>query len=300
MNTRNMKRLIALPCLVLALLCMNHAVLAQTPARPRPASKAPKGTKAASNDPIVRQLQSGDVARARQALEQIRQAIQEDPKKALPQLQRIWAEPMLEAGLDEELSSLALEAIVQHPDQAPIEAMQFYRTRSLLAAGKGDAALKAAKSYYNVVALDRTKDAVDLIVEALKLAHPDQPELVFRFKQQQLYAAMATAPTSQPNLGVSILEWISAEPELYRPAIDLLAQQPRVRSNLKTLGLLLLLADRNDEALAALQEAYAMSSSDKELPDVSGNLARAMKARDRGLAQANAWVLSIRPKDSPR
>src|SRR5205085_12013791 len=78
-----------------------------------------------------------------------------------------------------------------------IEDIQRWRVQAYLAMGKNEEALAAAKVYFNLARLDKTADALDTLLQCLKAARSNDPDLIERFKREQIEGALLTR---QPNL----------------------------------------------------------------------------------------------------
>jgi hypothetical protein len=267
-----------------------------------PAIRA-KAAKADVCKAIGEDLRSDDPARQAAAIEVLK-----EPKLPYNRsyLHSAWLEPLLnlkQYDLALELSDRGLQADCSKEFVVPD--MTWCRVKTLLAAGKYEDALSAGKSYYNSCEMNKTRDAIGLIGEALANLHSkDEPDIVHRFRQQQ--EALAKAPDSvdgppvalPADLGDNILAAIKIDSNRYDGFIKKASQGPISYGSLSAQGYLLLAADRGKEAQRAFQTAADMAT-DKQLPECISNIARAIRAQDGSVGRANAYILSLR-KPAPQ
>jgi hypothetical protein len=295
---------------------------AATPA-PTPALAAGPSTRPAppslinparDHDSLVDDLQSGDDARVTAALQSIRAYIKRhgDPHSETQSLQIL-----IDAKRYADLESIATGLILKNAAYTPsVAALEKLRAQSFLGAGDTAQALAAAKGYYNVATLTQTADAIDLVSLCLAAAHPDDPAIVERFKQQQVAWATA-APTSQPtagaapsadlattdpatastatastatdDLGAPILPSIPTDSKPFDAAIAAVALTDYGLFVGK--GNLLLLAGRASEARKVFEQAVPIAPA-KNAGQATENVARAIRAQAGCVAPANAYILA--------
>jgi hypothetical protein len=158
-------------------------------------------------------------------------------------------------------------------------------------------ALAAAKGLYNVCGTGFVPTALELMAECLKAADPEEPGIASRFKLQQLAGAQ-TDPKEREKalkgLGESVMAGVPADPKPWEKAILDRKGKEEYRALYGT-GNLLLLAGRTKEAKEVFEKVYAIAPPG-EIRYASEGLAKAMKAEDGFIGRANAWILSIRPK----
>lgn len=249
---------------------------------------------------IVEQLRSKDPAIRQAGVEALRELAVRNPREFGV---RPFLDPLLAAGFHEDLQTLALQAILHRP-QADVAALQLARVRSLRRQGRHEEALAEAKSYYNVVSLNQTHLAIDLLAECLASERGgDDPRIVRRFKQQQVAGAqlpeaqIASDPTSSTpagqDLGENILKTIKVDALPYAQAIERLEGKLTFAAQFHR-GNLLLLADRPAEAQDCFELAYDLAKDQAQLTRAIHGIARAIRAEDGTIARANAYVLSLR------
>ncbi len=245
----------------------------------------------AEYDALAAKLAAPDDAQTQEALRRIRQLVADHPGAAemAGALQRTLLRPMIAAGLHDEAADLALQSILASPaSTSTVEALLTHRVRALLEAGKARQALAEAKSLFNISTMAGTGNAILLVGECLRAAYPNDPALARRFRAEQVEAA---SPTQQAKVESTILKGIEVSPH-YAAAVT--RHAPEEYQALVARGNLLLLADRPDEAQIDFEVAYELADARMLVP-ATVNLARAIKASDGTIRNANAFVRSLRP-----
>jgi hypothetical protein len=166
--------------------------------------------------------------------------------------------------------------------------------------GKNEEALAAAKVYFNLARLDKTADALDAILQCLKAARANDPELIERFKREQIEGALLTR---QPNLydpQHSFLASIKVPQAEMEEALAYVKSHPPGASGdfdyLLGVGNMLLIADHSAEARQLFEMTYNGTVRDGSLHDAMESIARAIKAEDGIIGRANQWLLENRPR----
>jgi hypothetical protein len=209
-----------------------------------------------------------------------------------------WVEALVDVGRHPEAIALCEAGIRRLPNATThVEAFQRHRVKCLLALGRSEEALGHAKLYYNVCTMRSAADAMTLIVDCLRAARPDRPELVRRFMEEQV--AGSTVTRDAPAAGrTSVLEGIEipadARKEYSARADARLNAPPGELAGRLTLGNYLLLADRCAEAREVFAESYPLIDGGYWFKDATEAVARALKAEDGAIGRANAWVLAQR------
>ncbi len=196
----------------------------------------------------------------------------------------------------------------QQEDNDGVDSVQFCVAKTLVASGKRELALVAAKSYYNVCKLDNTPKAIDLVV--LALANPGLEQdaaMIRRFRMQQAAGAMvpvstvatATSPSSQPAThGENILKSIKVDAAPYQAALENFDLIARDFVTLSAQGNLLLLADQPTEAKTQFEASFELARNSRQTIQAVENIARAIRAENNGVGPANAYILSLRHTDT--
>jgi tetratricopeptide (TPR) repeat protein len=246
---------------------------------------------AAEAEVLATQLSGPDPTRQVEAVGKVRKLLETEPNKAVGELRGRWLKAMMAGGRYDDAAELALKGILIQPQSTQgVPALQEFRVRALLAAGKKQEALSNAKSLFNVAPMDRTADAMLLVAECVRAA---DPELADRFREEEIAGAATQPVGAGPTTKVSVvLAGIKVDARPYEEAIGRQTQEEYY--SFVGLGNLLLLADKPREARAAFERAYAVAA-ERDLPAATGNIAKAMKAEDGTIGRANGWILSLRP-----
>jgi tetratricopeptide (TPR) repeat protein len=195
-------------------------------------------------------------------------------------------------------AALALEATLAVPGAVDqLEFFQLKRVEALLAAGRNEEALSAAKGLYNVSGMGFTRDMLSLVARVLSAAYPEDGDIANRFLAEQVEGARASTQPYQPEVSTTelpmALSRVKVNPKPYERAIQ--RESGEDFGALTATGNLMLLSDKPREAMQVFEKAYAIAPDDR-LAYATENLARAMKAVDGTIGRANAFVLSVRPK----
>lgn len=200
-----------------------------------------------------------------------------------------WVPLLMSAHRYDEAIDLAQAAILRHAGTLILTPLQKAKIRALLIIGRNDEAVSEAKAYYNVCPLTETREAIDLLCECLAAAHPDDPGIAERLRQEQARGAAAppegtTAATAARS---PTLDAIKVDPRPYEEALRAgPTGDPHGRANL------LLMVGRVSEARDCFEKISASGVTDRQhgpAPVASG-LARCMKAEDGTTGRAEAWL----------
>lgn len=241
---------------------------------------------------IAVQLVSGDPAQVEAAVAGIREAFDKDASKAATQMAARWGMALYAAQRYDDAAAFALTgSLALHSDLGRLEMLQQLRVRSLIKAGRGAAALAAAKSLYNVAQMRNTSAAIDLVVQALVLAHPEDPAIGKKFRLEQVQGAATNAPPS--GTPPPFLAAVKVDAGPYQETID--TQLRRDSPYWFGLGNLYLLADQSKKAEAAFQQFMDWAKLPELGPAMEG-VARSIRAQDGTVGRANRWILEQRAR----
>jgi hypothetical protein len=266
---------------------------------------------------ISKELSASDPAAIAAGIKDVQSEVQRDPGRAVGDIRGPFLTALTNSKHYAEADQLALLGLVTWPQDVGLD--QFFlnvRIQSLLALGKGEQALQAAKSLYNVSTMNDLPQAMLLVAQCLNAAHPKDLAWAERFRQEQvagaafdgqivvqangdpnrppeLQPAPTTRPTTQPDVGAAtVLASIHVDDPAYSNAVEHWFGEDY--GGLCGKGNLLLMADRAADAKIVFDRAYALGAP-QNLADASENIARCMKAEDGSIGRANAWILSLRP-----
>lgn len=247
---------------------------------------------------IAGQLRSENKDEFDKAMAAIQQRFKTNGEATAEDFSLWWWPALLESQRYEEASDLCLQAILARTwDLNLICDLQRRRVTGLLAAGRKDEALQAAKGLYNVCWLKKSTDAITFFGDVLLSTRDDGAAALKQFEAEQISGAQppsATQPAASAGTKpASLLASISVDDEPYLNRIEQLKHRRDYRS-LTARGNLLLLADHPQEAMQAFRQAY-LAANDRQLASATESMARAMRAEDGTTGRANAWILSLRP-----
>jgi len=238
---------------------------------------------------LMDKLTGPDAAARRTAIEAIKLRMN---TRGLNELRTTWLRAMIKAKLYQEAADLAWEGVLNYPwETRSVETVLTHRVDALLALGKPQEALAAAKSLFNVASMGGTSDAILKLAECLNAARPEEKDVFVHFRDEQI-AGAATQPAKGARSGPTVMSSIKVEATPYLEALKKLTGEDY--QSLLGRGNLLLMADRGKEAREIFERMYSLAGTD--LVESSEAIARSMKAEDGSIGRANTWVLSIRPK----
>ena len=252
---------------------------------------------AANMTPVYAQIKfeiaSGNAAQTATAVRQIASVLRQGTHYNCPTRLRYTWLPLLMAQKDyQAVAKLARLQIVLNPRQtSKLEKFQEFRVQALLAMGKNQAALRNAKSFFDVCSMHRTVQAVLLLAKCLHAQGPGGIRQEAEFQQQELSGERAPA-AGHPAHTCAILAAITVNPKPYVAA----AKAPG-NGDFRALvgkGNLMLLAAQPARARELFNQAYDLAAK-KDLPAISERIASSIRAEDGTIGRANQWVLAIRP-----
>lgn len=256
---------------------------------------------ATAADLVSTQLGHGNENDIRQAINEIRLELNTNPGHAIDRLNESWTVELLRDKKYDAVNEFAIKGTAALPaDTWRIEQLLKHRVEALLAQNKPEDALAASRSLFNVCSMPFTKDALQLMIECLKAAHPRDPEILARFKLQVLANAQedpkARAALCAEYGGNSIMNSIQAEKSPFAKAL-LQRQNVSDYRGLYGTGNLLLLSGRVKEAHEIFARVYKLAPP-SELGFATEGIAKVIKAEDGAIGRANQFILSIRPSVS--
>jgi tetratricopeptide (TPR) repeat protein len=251
-------------------------------------------------DTIRKQIESKDSEQVKAAVETIWEQLHSsdinDVRTAVRGM--VWRhqlDALMDAQRYEDVERLSLEAILALAgDTNSTELLQAYRVRALLKLGKPKEALAAAKGEFNVCRMKSVPNALQHVVDCLKVAHPGEEAIINRFRQEQIEGARESSQSSVPGRQSTVLAGVKVDGSVFEKGM-----QRYTRENYRdwaSLGNLLLLADKPKEARPLFERAYGVAKTNT-LAAATESIARCMKAEDGTVGRANAWLLSIQPKE---
>lgn len=251
---------------------------------------------------ISAMLTSGDEAEINRGLEMIRERFAKKPAETAQEFEQSWVGALVQARQLGPAAELCLQGILEKPwDLHLVESLQQRRVEVLLAMGRTNEALQAAKGLYNVCQMKNTASAINVLGDALLAAWPDDKKKVDRLRAEQIAGAdfgedsgsRDPVATTEPSTQPAVLASITIDDKPYAAAIAK-REGRNAYVSLFAKGNLLLLAGDPTRALQAFREAYPLSNN-SQLAEATESIARAMRARDGSVGRANAWLTSLDP-----
>lgn len=268
------------------------------------ASPDPEIRKAAAKKMIGEVLpddfRSGDRERINEAMGVLRETMRNNGRWCRDYFTSHWLEPLLEIkeyGLIDEIIAEGLSNPKEYSDTGRLVSFQYGIVTYLLAAGRKEEALSAAKVYYNICRIEEAQRAVDLCAEVLantRLA--EDPEVVRRFRKQQEAGVMMRAASGNNEVGewgVNVLSQIRVNPSVFEPKLKSIESSIVSFQNETARGNLFLMMDRPREARKAFELALDLASA-QETPTAIANVARAIRAESGLIGPSNQYILSLR------
>jgi hypothetical protein len=174
-----------------------------------------------------------------------------------------------------------------------------WRIKALLVLNKPQEALEAAKSYYNVCALNQTERAVQLVGLCLNECHPNDAgapgeSIADQFRHEQaveskIGVGAATEPSDASPAGL-MLKSISVDAKLYDDGLTEFERRSRRFADRVAYANLLLVADKADQAEAIFRELLGSARNQDQINQAYDGVARSLRAEDGNLARANAYL----------
>jgi hypothetical protein len=216
-----------------------------------------------------------------------------EPAATAHQLVRFWLAPLMQKGHYEEALALSRQGIAAAAfDDQLLEILQRRVVESLLKLHRNEEALAAAKGLFNVCPMQGTENALLTVSECLNAVHGADSDAV-----DQLAAEQLAAPADSDETHVSTaIKAIPGDLTGYATAIQALhlpsGTLPVTAQELESLGNLLLLTDRTDEAIAVFTQ-MRKSAVGRQVWLANEGYARALRAADGTISRANHFAASV-------
>jgi len=235
---------------------------------------------------------SGNAAQRAWAIKRIAYLLQAPNHYSAPyRLEYGWLPTLLSHQHYKAVAKLALLDILQNPGSTDnVDAVLADRVQALLALGKAKAALRNAKSLFNICTLADTKAALLLVRKSVAAVYRNHPWIVQAFIGQQIAGAKIPADEHEPIIRCGVLAAVKVNAAAYERKLE----QLRGSGNWTLLekGNLLLLADQPEKAIKDFRTLAAMAANAKDFLSDENHICRAIKAEDGTIGRANAHLLS--------
>jgi tetratricopeptide (TPR) repeat protein len=222
------------------------------------------------------------------------------PLMASPRLQRATgnggANDAMPSG-----SSMSLSLTSEPWKLSVVDSTQRACIKNLMARGQYERALSEAKSYYSVIELAKTKEAVKLMTAVLSKARGHA--IAERFRREQTLDSFTSSDTGARREHDDVLQTIKLDSSKYEQAIQRLQNEPENIQSLIGCGNLLLLAGRASDARECFESALQLAVRGKagkpgKASSALEGIARAIRDEGGSAIQADAFVLSMHRRSS--
>jgi hypothetical protein len=237
---------------------------------------------------VTKQINSGDDASIAAAEQTIRGWVSVGRTRG--EVRHIWLPALMKAKRYQDTADLAMVAEFGWPASYDMSQLMEDRVNALLAMDKPQLALEEAKGYYNVCDIKNTAHAIDLVGMCLAKCHPEDLEIVHRFRNEQAASASGAAAATQP---AGMLKGVVIDGKPYEDAITAWASRTKRFNDRVDYGNLLLAADRGDEAEKLFRELYQLATTPADLAVATEGISRSLRAEDGNVGRANAWLVSL-------
>jgi hypothetical protein len=256
------------------------------------AGPPPAAAANAAHRRIESALASGTIAQTQWAVKRIAKLLQAPDHYSVPyQLQYNWLPTLLRRRDYPAVAALAEVDILHNPGLTEnIDAVLADRIRALLAMEKPNAALRNAKSLFNVCTLADTRQVLLLVRQAVGRVYHGHPRIMQAFISQQITGSGIPADEHEPIIRCGVLAAVVVHGRRYEQKLKLL--HGGGNWTLLEKGNLELLTDHPRTALANFRQLAAMAGNAKDFLNDENDICRAIKAEDGTIGRANAHLLS--------
>ncbi len=237
-------------------------------------------------------LAGGTTARTAWAVKRIAALLQAPGHYAAPyHLQYNWLPKLLRRRDYSAVAALAEVDILHNPGLTEnIDAVLADRIRALLAMGKPNAALRNAKSLFDICSLADTKSVLLLVGRCVATVYRGHPHIIHAFISEEIAGGKIPADEHEPIDRCGVLAAVTVNSGAYERKLR--ALHGNGNWTLLEKGNLLLLADHPRQAVKDFRDMVAMAESAKDFLNDEKHICRAIKAEDGTVGRANAHLLS--------
>ena len=247
---------------------------------------------------LVPRLAGTDAAARKSALALIAKELQARPYPAAWLIYWYWLPPLMAGGHYRTVAHLALQGILAAPAYTGvIDRLLIFRIQALAAMHKNAAALRNAKSLFNVCTMADTGTALLILDQRLEVIYHGHPGIVRRFIHEERTGSELPADDSEPISRSGVLASIDVHGDAYLARLKNLSRN-RIRG-LEEKGDLLLLADHPAKALKCFQSMEAYAKGPGQLLSFQKFVCRAIRAQDGTIGRANACLLQAVQSTGP-
>lgn len=252
---------------------------------------------------LVPMLAGTDSAARKAALTLITKQLQAKPYPTAWLVYGYWLAPLMISGHYRTVAHLARQGILAAPAYTGVvDRLLIFRIQALAAMHRNAAALRNAKSLFNVCTMADTGTALLILDQRLDAVYHDHPGIVRRFIHEERTGSQLPADDSEPINRSGVLASIDVHGDAYLARLKSLSGS-RIRGlddkgdlplrirGLEEKGDLLLLADHPAKALKCFQSMEAYAKDPGQLLSFQKFVCRAIRAQDGTIGWANAYLL---------
>jgi hypothetical protein len=246
---------------------------------------------------LVPMLAGTDSAARKAALTLIAKQLQSKPYPTAWLVYGYWLAPLMISGHYRTVAHLARQGILAAPAYTGVvDRLLIFRIQALAAMHRNAAALRNAKSLFNVCSMADTDVALLILDQRLDVVYHDHPEILRQFVREQRLGAEIPANDAAPISRSGVLASIHVHGAAYLARLKTLTSR-KIRK-LEEKGALLLLADQPDKALTCFQSMEDYARNPGQLLSFEKFVCRAIRAQDGTIGRANAYLLQAIQSDA--
>jgi hypothetical protein len=239
---------------------------------------------------LVPRLAGAGAAARKAALSQITWELRTQPYPTAPLVYQYWLPPLMDHGHYRAVANLAMRGILAAPAYTfAIDRLLVFRIQALAAMHKNAAALRDAKSLFDVCRMQDTGTALLILDQRLDAVYRKHPNIVRRFVLEERSGAKMPSAGGGPIERSRVLASIQVHAGPYLARLK--AIHSTGSSALMEKGDLWLLADQPAKALRCFQSMEAYAKTSRQLLLLERFICRAIRAEDGTIGRANAHLL---------
>lgn len=245
---------------------------------------------------LVPMLAGTDSAARKAALALIAKQLRAKPYPTAWLVYGYWLDPLMVSGHYRTVAHLARQAILAAPAYTGVvDQLLIFRIQALAAMHRNAAALRNAKSLFNVCTMADTDVALLTLDQRIEVVYHNHPKILRQFVREQRLGAEMPADDAEPIDRSGVLAPIKVHGDAYLARMKSLGGN-KIRE-LQEKGALLLLADQPDKALKCFQLMEAYARTPGQLLSFEKFVCRAIRAQDGTIGRANAYLLQAIQND---
>ena len=192
-----------------------------------------------------------------------------------------------------DVEDLSVQLILAKPEDTPrVEGALQTQIKAFNLEKRYDKALAASKQLLWVSTMPHTGEALLAVARQLALAHPEDKDIVEKFRQEQIDGAKPTTEPTDVVRTSAVLPQIKVDATPYEAAVKDIVDGDY--DSQMRLGNLLLLTDKPKEAKVAFETALALSMDKQGAASTAAEgVARSIRAHDGTVCRANAFAMSV-------